>query len=65
MAWDIEGTGSFHRHAMTSGGRTATTPRTVQLGNEFIFAAMPTMDTVETQSIATMALIDMSCMFGV
>jgi hypothetical protein len=65
MAWDMVGRGSFHRHIMMSGGITATTPRAVQLANEFICPAMPTMDTVETQSIAMMALIDTSCIFQV
>ena len=65
MAWDIVRTGSFHRHIMTSAGTAATIPRAVQLGNEFTFAAMPTMDTVETHSIAPMHVIDTSCMFQV
>ena len=44
---------------MTIGGRTATPTRTVQLENEFNCpAAMPTLDTAETQSMAVMALIE-------
>jgi len=65
MVWDILCGGSFHRRIMTSGGRTATPARTVQLENEFTFAAMPAMDTAETQSIAVMALIDTSCIVRV
>jgi hypothetical protein len=65
MAWDIVGTGSFHRHIMTSGGTAATPARTVQLEKEFRFPPMPTMETVETQSRTMMALIDTSCIFQV
>jgi hypothetical protein len=62
MDWDIVGRGSFHRHIMTSRGIRATTPKAVQFESEFTFAATPTIETVETQSIAMVALIDTSCM---
>ena len=61
MASDMVGRGSFHRHIMTSGGMAATAARIAQLGNAFEFPAMPTMDTIETQSMAMMVLIDTSC----
>jgi hypothetical protein len=65
MGSDMVWRGSFHRHIMTSGGMTTTAARTVQLANEFRFPAMPTMETVENQSVAMMALIDTSCTFQV
>ena len=65
MLWDMVWRGSFHRRIMTSGGRTATPARTVQLEIEFKFSAMPAMDTAEIQSMAKMALIDTSCIFQV
>ncbi len=57
--------GSFHRHIMTSGGRTATPARTLQLAKEFVFPPTPTMATVDTQSRAITAAIDTSCMIQV
>jgi hypothetical protein len=65
MLWDMLWRGSFHRRIMTSGGTTATHARTVQFETEFTFAAMPAMDTAETQSMAKMALMDTSCIFQV
>jgi len=60
MLSDMVWRGSFHRHIMTSGGTRATPVRTVQLGKECIFPAMPKMSTIEIQSIAMMALVDTS-----
>ena len=63
MLWDMVWRGSFHRRIMMSGGTTATPVRTVQLGAEFTFPAMPAMDTADTQSMAQMALMETSCIF--
>ena len=57
--------GASHRHIMTSGGRTATPARTIQLDNELKFPAMPAVHTAEIQSTAMTALIETSCMFQV
>lgn len=65
MLCDVVWRGSFHRHIMTSGGRTAMPARTVQLENEFTFPAMPAIDTAKTQSSAMVVLIDTSCIFQV
>lgn len=57
--------GGLHHHIMTSGGTMATPARTIQLESGFKFTAMPMRDIVKTQSVATMALRDMSCMLAV
>ena len=54
--------GSFHSHIMTIVGRRATLARTVKLDGELRCPAMPTIQTANTQTAATTALIDASCM---
>ena len=65
MVCDRVWRGAFHRHIMTSGGRTATPARTIQLDNELTFPAVPAVHTAEIQSTAMMAFIEISCMFQV
>jgi hypothetical protein len=50
--------GFFHCRIMTSGGRAATSARTVQPDSEFKWPAMPAVQTAETQTVATVALMD-------
>ena len=45
MFSDMVWRGLFHRHIMTSGGRTARPARAVQLDSEFRFPAMPAIHT--------------------
>src|SRR4026209_1571152 len=52
--------GALH-HIMTIGGRRATPASTAQLHSEFSFAARPAINTAETQTVATTALSDASC----
>ena len=54
--------GSFHSHIMTIVGRRATLARTVKLDGELRCPAMPTIHTANSQTAATLALIDTSCM---
>ena len=65
MLSDMVWPGLFHRHIMTSGGRTPTPARTVQPDNAFTLPAMPAVHTAETQAAATMALMESSCMLRV
>ena len=65
MLSDMVWPGLFHRHIMTSGGRTATPARTVQPDNVFTLPAMPAVHTAETQTVATVALIESSCIWKV
>jgi hypothetical protein len=62
MLSDMVWRGSFHRHIMTSGGRTA---RAAQLVSAFRFPAMPAKHTAETQTAARMPLIDTSSILKV
>ena len=64
MVCDMVWRGAFHRHIMTSGGRTATPATTIQLDNELTLPAMPALHTAEIQSPAMMAF-ETSCMFPV
>jgi hypothetical protein len=57
--------GLFHRHIMASGGRIATPDRTVQPDMDLKLPAMPAVRTAETQTLATVALIDSSCILQV
>jgi hypothetical protein len=61
MLLDMLCGGSFHRHIMTIGGRTAAPARTVQLDREFRFPARPAIPTAATQPVAKTALIDKRC----
>lgn len=65
MLWDMLWRGSFHHRIMTSVGTMATPARTLQLDNVCTLPAIPAMETAETQTMATMALIDTSCMVQV
>ena len=65
MLWDMLWRGSVQRRIMTSGGRTATAARTVQLDSECRWPAMPATDTAETQTMAMMALIETSFIWQV
>jgi hypothetical protein len=50
---------------MTSGGRTARPARRVQPDSDVKLLAMAAVQTAETQTVATVALIDRSCIFQV
>jgi hypothetical protein len=65
MHSDMRWGGSFHRHIMTSGGRTMTAARTVQFENEFKSPAIAAVETTEIQSMAMVALIGTTCMLQV
>lgn len=65
MASDMVGRGSFHRHRMTSGGRTARPARTAQSDGDRKLPAIPTAQTADTQTAVTVALMESSCMVEV
>ena len=62
MLSDMLWGGSFHRHIMMIGGRTATPARKAQLDSELVRTAMPATQTAKTQRIVTTTLMDRSCM---
>ena len=65
MLSDMLWRGPFHRHIMASGGRMATPDRTVQPDIDLKLPAMPAVYTAETQTVATVALMDSSCILQV
>jgi hypothetical protein len=65
MVSDMVWRGSFHRHIMTSGGRTARPARTAQPSSERRLPARPAVQTAETQSAVTVALMESSCILKV
>jgi hypothetical protein len=61
MLSDSVGSGTFHRHDMRIGGKSAKPARTVQLETECRLPAKPTVNAAETQMVDRPALSDMSC----
>lgn len=65
MVSDMVGQRSFHRHTITSGGRTARPARTAQSDGDRKLPAIPTVQTADTQTAVTVALRESSCIWPV
>ena len=65
MVSDVVWRGSFHRHIMTSGGSTARPARTAQPDSDRKLPVMPAVQTAETQTAVTVALLESSCILKV
>jgi hypothetical protein len=61
MLSDMLWRGLFHRHIMTSGGMTARPARTVHADSDFTLPPMPAAHSAETQTVAAVALMELSC----
>jgi hypothetical protein len=65
MLSDMVGRRSFHRHIITSGGRTARPATTAQSVSDRKLPAIPAVQTAETQTAVTMVLMESSCILKV
>jgi hypothetical protein len=65
MVSDMVLRGAFHRHIMTSGGRTARLVRSAQPDSDRTLPAMPARQPAETQTAATVPLMESSFMLKV
>ena len=65
MLSDMVGRGAFHRHIMTSGGRIARPARAAQSDSNRKLPAIPAVQTAETQTAVTVALMELSCILKV
>lgn len=65
MLSDIVWCGSRHRHIMTSGGKTARAAKAAQPESDATWEAIPAAHTANTQTMATVVLMDSSGMSAV